>query len=451
VKILLVNPTKLDEQGKPVKFKKDITPSLALAVLSSLTPASHKVTVINDVIEEIDYSIPYDLVGITAMTSRVERAYQIADRFRSIGVRVVLGGIHATALPDEAKVHADAVIIGEAENIWEQVLDDFEHNRNKEYYQDSALPDMKRLIIPRFDTFNMNIYNRPIGYKLPIMPIYSTRGCPFACDFCSVSKYFGRTYRVKPIANILKEIDAIGAEHFMFVDDNIAGNAEYSRELFRALIPKKIKWNSQVSTTIMNHPDLIDLAAESGCRLLFFGLESLNNDILQSLNKGFNKLAQYAELFERLKRAKIVPLISMIFGFDTDTIEQFNYTLSFLLKNKIDTSFFFILTPLPGTTLYSKLEEEGRIISRDWSAYDGQHIVFQPKNFTIEELYHNYWRVFRQFYSVRNITARSFNRIRQSNTPLKTFYYSTINELFYRNKVYRYEHPISGGFGKIKT
>lgn len=449
MRILLVYPTKLGDDGKPVKYKKAFLPPLSLAIASGLTPSYHEVMVVNDLAEEIDYSIHYDLVGITSMTSQIERAYQIAHRFRSKGARVIMGGIHATILPQEVKQHADSVIIGEIEDIWEEILCDFENNNYKELYQGPSFPDLQKLVIPRFDSFNMKIYPKPIGYRLPIMPIFTTRGCPYVCDFCSVSKYFGRTYRVKPIANVLKEIDAISAQYYFFVDDNIAGNIDYSRELFKALIPKKIRWLSQISTTVLKNPDLIDLAAKAGCDCLLMGIESINKESLQSIHKGFNKPEQYGELFARLRKAGIIPYASIIFGFDHDTLEQFRYTLEFLMKHKVGLATFTILTPLPGTKLFERLKDEGRLLHQNWSMYDLNHIVHQPKNLTVKELYDSFWKTFQEFYSLKNITKRIFYNLTISSKPLMGFFEDLFYQLFYRKVVNTYEHPFSGGFGRL--
>ncbi|MBC8275100.1 MAG: cobalamin B12-binding domain-containing protein, partial [Chloroflexi bacterium] len=209
--ILFVYPTKLNASEKPIKYRKAFIPPLALAILNGLTPDHHNVHLVDDIVEDIDFAGSYDLVAITAMTMQVERAYQIADAFRDRGVKVIMGGMHPTVLPQEAKQHADSVVIGEADNIWEQILDDCENNTLKDFYQDESFPDLQRLVIPKWDNLNLGIYAKRIGSKMPTMPIFTSRGCPLGCKFCSVTKFFGKSIRVKPISHVMKEIESTGA------------------------------------------------------------------------------------------------------------------------------------------------------------------------------------------------------------------------------------------------
>lgn len=449
MKILYVYPTRLSLDQKPIKYKKAFLPPLSLAILDGLTPSYHEVHIINDIVEEINFSPRYDLVAITAMTTQIGRAYQIADKFRQIGVKVIIGGIHATVLPSEAKEHADSVAIGEVDNIWEEILRDFDNNSFKDFYQDDSRPDLQKLILPKWDNINLNIYPKPVGHKLPKMPIFTTRGCVFNCKFCSVSKYFGKTFRFKPIENVIKEIENTPTNNFLFVDDNITCNIDYSRELFKELSHKEISWFSQISTTVLRTPELIDLASKSGCSSLFIGIESINMSSLKSVNKGFNKVEEYEELFARLRKAGIKPFPSIIFGLDEDTPEQFDSTIKFLMKNKIGNAYFWILTPLPGTKLYREMEQNNRILIRDWSRYNLSDVVFQPKNFTPDELYSGYWKAFQKFFSLKNIAIRLFYNAPITKKPFDAFIRSLYYQLYYRKKVKSYDHPLSGGIHRL--
>lgn len=448
--ILLVNPTRLDSDLNPVKYRKAFIPPLSLAILNSLTPEIHSVQIVNDVTEKIDFSGSYDLVGITAMTSQIERAYQIADKFRNRGIKVVIGGVHTSVVSDEILQHADAIVIGEAEELWELILEDCENGSLKPVYQNKTFPELNRLIVPKWTNANLKIYPKPPTQKMPMMPLFITRGCPMGCDFCSVSEYYGKSYRVKPLSNVLKEIDDTGARSYFFVDDNFFFNVDYSREFLKEIKKKNIRWLSQSSTNIINHPDIIDLAGKAGCSYLFIGMESINKACLKTANKGFNNVDRYGELIERIYRAGIVPILSFIFGFDDDTPDQFGETIKFLSKYKNIYSIFWILTPIPGTGFSKKMEDEGRILKdTSWSKYNGTNLVFEPKGYSIEKFYNLYWKAFQEDYSMRNYLKKIVRtaRITKSNIPQL---FENINFLtYFKRKVDTCDHPFSGGISRI--
>ena len=447
--ILCISPTRLNASGKPIKYRKTFLPPLSLAILNGLTPDHHNVQIIDDIVEDIDFAGSYDLVGITAMTMQVERAYQIADAFRDRGVKVIMGGMHPTVLPQEAKQHADSVVIGEADNIWEQVLDDCENNTLKDFYQDDSFPDLQRLVIPKWSNLNLGIYAKRIGAKLPFLPMFTTRGCPLGCKFCSVTKFFGKSIRVKPVSHVMKEIETTGGTEYFFVDDNVTCNPAYSRELFQALAGRNVKWVSQISTTVMKNPDLIDLAAKAGCDGLLIGLESLSQSSLKTVNKGFNKVEQYEEMIARMYKNGIKPYLSFIFGFDEDTLDQFRYTVEFCKKNKVGIAFFWILTPLPGTALFAEMEAAGRIGYDNWSEFDLTNVVFQPKNFSKQQLHDSYWKHYQELSSTENIIRTICHDVKISNRPAFTFLSDIFMHSYFRKKVYSCDHPISGGIGMI--
>jgi radical SAM superfamily enzyme YgiQ (UPF0313 family) len=443
--ILLVYPTYLDKTGRPVKYRKALLPPLSLALLDGLTPSRHNVTIINDLVESIDFSKPYDLVGITAMSLQADRAYQIADAFWKRGTKVIMGGMHPTVLPDEAKQYADTVVIGEVESLWEQILDDCEHDMLDDFYQDTSFPDLKKLLIPKWDNMNMSIYSKPFGAKFPIIPLFTTRGCPFGCKFCTVTKYYGKSYRFKPISHIMQEIDAARTKAFFFVDDNIACNVDYSRELFRALTKKNIRWMSQVSTRVVENPDLLDLAAKAGCTMLLVGIESINEASLKSVNKGFNNIKRYEELIARMYRAGIIPFLSFIFGFDEDIPDQFQVTLEFLKKNHVMLAVFWILSPPIGTKLFLEMKNDGRIKPFTWSMADGTNLIFEPRSISETQLYESYWRLFQEFYSLEYS-----RKVNQELKQFGDFSPGLFYQIYARKKVNNYEHPFSGGIDRIR-
>jgi radical SAM superfamily enzyme YgiQ (UPF0313 family) len=283
------------------------------------------------------------------------------------------------------------------------------------------------------------------------MPLFSTRGCLYDCKFCSANKVFGKTFRTKPISNFLKEIDSTNARYYSFLDDGIGCDLDYTRELFKALIPKKIVWSLQMSTTILKSPDLIELAGQAGCLSLLFGIESLNKNNLKSINKGFNHPNAYKELFTRVSKAGIIPCPSIIFGLDEDTPDQFRLTMDFLEKNKLETAIFLILTPFPGTRLYQELNDSGRILTNNWSMYDLEHLVFQPKNFTVDEFITLFWKNYRRFLSVKSIAKRLFYITSRSRRPLTSFSESLLYMICNRINVYSGHQAISDGVIRIRN
>jgi radical SAM superfamily enzyme YgiQ (UPF0313 family) len=385
---------------KKEKWKKGLRmPELTLPVLAALTPPDIEVIVTEEEIEDITYKSQVELVGISYMTPLAERAYEIADEYRRRGAKVVLGGIHASALPEEASLHADAVVIGEAENVWAPLIEDFRANRLKRIYQAAELPDLHNLPIPRRDLLKQGMTFSPYS-------IQATRGCPFGCHFCSVTKFFGGTFRYRPVEDIVREIESSGKKTWLFIDDNIIGNPAYATQLFRALIPLKIKWGGQSTLLLAKNKELLKLAAKSGCLGLFIGFESLNELSLQSVNKAINKVQDYAENARKLHDHGILILAAFMFGFDHDDKSVFEKTLDFLIKNKFVAASLCVLVPYPGTKLHRKFEEEGRILTRDWSKYDYGNVVFKPKLMEPEVLEEGALWTAREFYSRSSIISR---------------------------------------------
>jgi radical SAM superfamily enzyme YgiQ (UPF0313 family) len=409
MKILLISPTWKKEvgikrQGRHRVFK---TPPHNLLVIAALTAKDIEIEIIDENIETIDFDKDVDLVGITTMTASSPRAYEIADRFRERGIPVVLGGIHATVLPEEAAQHADAVVIGEAEGSWEKLLQDLREGGKEalaKFYRNHERPDPSKIPIPKRGL----IENK--GYLLSRF-LQLSRGCPFDCHFCSVTRFFGRKYRFRPIKKVIEEIkDMVGrplrTRFLGFLDDNIVGNIAYARELFKALIPYNLLWIGQSSINIARHEDVLELAAASGCRGLFIGFESISEASLGEAHKAQNKIGFYEKAIKKIHQFGIAIEGAFIFGFDHDDKSVFKKTVKFIEKVKLDAIQFAILTPLPGTRLHEKLEKEGRIIDRNWSNYDLAHAVFQPKLMTPEELREGFDWSYQRIYSLSSILRR---------------------------------------------
>ena len=409
MKILLISPTwkrkiaaRRLQRDKIFKF-----PPHSLLAVAALTPKDIEVEIIDENIEELDFDKKADLVGITTMTASAPRAYEIADEFRKRGMPVVIGGIHATALPEEAAEHADAVVIGEAEGCWENLLEDFK-KKGKEglskFYRNSEFPDPSKIPIPRRELLEGK------GYLLSRF-LQISRGCPFNCSFCSVSRFFGKRYRFRPIKDVIEELKGMIGKSLRtrfvgFLDDNIVGNVSYAKKLFRALIPYKVLWAGQSSINIAHDDELLELAAKSGCKGLFIGFESISEKSLGEANKLQNKISFYEKAVKKIHQFGIFIEGAFIFGFDHDDKNIFRRTVKFIERVKLDAVQFTILTPLPGTKLYEKLERERRILDRDWSNYDFTHVVFRPKLMSPEELTEGLRWAYRRIYSLPSIFKR---------------------------------------------
>ncbi len=338
-------------------------------------------------------------MGITTLTITAKRAYEIADTFRAKGVKVILGGSHPSALPKEASQHADAVVIGEGEGIWANVIKDFKANKLQRIYSQRKQPSLLNLPIPRRDLFADGAYY----FRNTIS---TTRGCPNACSFCSVTSFFGHTYRCRPVEEILKEIKTLNHKKLIvFVDDNIAGNPKFAKELFRALVPYKLKWVAQASVTIARDDELLKLAAASGCMILLIGFETLSPDNLAAMGKRVNVVDEYEMVIRKIHSHGIAIHGFFILGLDEDDEYVFERTVRFAQKMKLESAQFAWPVPYPGTTLYESLDKAGRIITKSWSQYESS-IVFEPKLMSREILEKGRDWVWREFYSLPSIWRR---------------------------------------------
>jgi len=374
-------------------------PQLALYILEGLTPEEHDVRIIEEETADVDLEQECDLVGISCMTANAPRAYELCREFKKRGKTVLLGGVHPTILPEEALEHADCVVIGEAEGVWETLLKDFQNNELKEKYHDPK-PDLEKYI--RKD-FTKILKNRLFS----IIPVMTTRGCPYNCDFCCVTNLFGKKIRHIPIENVVSDIKDSGAKNIMFLDDNIIGHPKYAKALFKAIKPLNINWAGQASVSLLVADDeLMQLAAESGCKTMFFGIESVSEDQLQSMRKALKEIEHLENAIKKIKKMGILIHASMVFGFDNDTKEIFNETVQFLIKNKVSTVSFNVLTPYPGTKIYDELKSENRLTTSDWKYYDHNTVVFKPKNMTPYELQMGKINARKKFYSVPSVLKR---------------------------------------------
>ena len=410
MKLLLVSPSR--KFGKLIKVPKALKiPQLGLHILASLTPNDVDITGVDEEIREIDFSLDFDLVGISCMTATANRSYQLSDIFRQRGSKVVLGGIHPTILPQEAIEHADAVVIGEAEGCWVDVINDFRKGELQKFYHVPE-PDLSKYPSPRR---NLHIDKALFN----CLGLLTTRGCPYACEFCSVTDFYGRKIRHRPVSMVVEDIKRSGSKMFLILDDNVTGHPEYSKELFEALIPLGIEWVGQSSVSLARDKEMLKLCRLSGCAALFFGLESVSLSSLMGMKKTLKTIEETEEAIKIIQDNGIAFHPSIILGFDTDTKAIFDDTLEFLARTKLPTMALHVLTPYPGTRVYQRFKDQGRIISHDWSHYDHHTVVFQPKNMTPQELAEGHRYVQSEFYSFSSILRHIPSLLRVSPINLR--------------------------------
>lgn len=364
--ILLICPSMYDGDGKLIKVKKGTLVPQSILYLAALTPAPHTVRCIDEPVEEIDFDVEVDLVGITTTTITARRAYDIASEFRSRGVKVVLGGIHASMVPGEAKRFADSVVIGEAEDAWPQCVEDCSNGALQEIYRGSPRDCLANLPFPRFDLVRADKYLRYPFKKSPFIPVQTARGCPHNCDFCSVTKFWGRKMRFRPIDDVVSEIKHSGADMLFFTDDNFIAHPRRTAELCERLIPLNIGYLCQIDTRACKHPDLIGVLAKSGCKIAFVGFESISNSTLSAFKKKINFPESYGRLIEMLDKNGINTFASAIFGMGNESTEDVEETVAFFEKHNTSIASFWPLCPLPGTALYDRLLADDELEETKW-------------------------------------------------------------------------------------
>lgn len=431
MKLLLISPVaKSKFLGKSFAFK---LPFLSLPVIASLTPSDIEITVIDERIDVIDFEKHYDLVGITLMTPLAPRAYELADIFRKKGIKVVMGGMHVSARPEEVLQHADSIVIGEAERVWPGLIDDFRKGKLKQKYQADQFIDLATL-----SNFNRDFLNK--DKYVPVEFVETTRGCPFGCHFCSVTRFFGGKYRSRPVDNVVSEVSTFKTttkrfslkDVVFFVDDNIIGDREHAKELFRKIKPYKLNWLGQASVNLAKDDELLTLAKESGCMGLLVGFESLSNEVLKDVGKKQNVRQDYLEVIRKIQSYRIGVMGSFIFGFDQDDETVFEKYWEFVKRSRLEALYLGIMTPYPGTKFFDELDSQGRIFDYDWSHYDTSHVVFQPKKMSPEVLSKGYRWALKKSYSLSCI----FKRLRRTKAypllvwPMNIGFRLSINRLF---------------------
>jgi len=407
IKFLLINPTAplwQVGQGEHPKnsnvFRFSMLPSLYVA---ASMPPEVTTQILDEDVEPIDFTTDAQLIGISFMTFNAPRAYEIADKFRSLGKTVIFGGYHPTFMPEEAIQHADAICIGEAEGNIPKIIEDYKAQKLEPFYKGNLFP------LENLPKLNRQLLKN--GAYITLNALQATRGCRNHCDFCSVAPFNRHKLRTRPVEDVIAELNTLG-KYVLFMDDNLTQDRAYAEALFTAMLPLKKKWFSQSSITIANDEELLGLAARSGCSGLFMGFESLSATTIDGWNKSCNHHQNYMQVVKIIHAKGIAIFGAFVFGSDTDTADIFAETLDFLLEANIETLQSTRLTPFPGTKLFEQFKAQKRITCYNWNLYDFFHVVYQPKAMSQEQLHSGVAWLQKQFYSRRNIARRSARALR---------------------------------------
>ena len=421
IKLIAPREPREDTLSSPFKLQR-----VNLPLLAALTPPGHTVTLVDEAFAPDDMNQDVDLVGITVMTDLALRAYHIADTYRQRGVKVVLGGIHPTVLPDEALEHADAVVVGEAEGIWPRLLSDAASGQMQRLYRAAKMTDLNGLPKPRRDLFPGTKCNGnapiPIGVE-------TSRGCPYDCDFCSIGQTLGHQYRVRPVQEVIAEIESIDSPHLFFVDDALGLNRNEAKKLFTEMIPLRRLWLGQGTVSLAEDLELLRLMRRSGCMGLLIGFESVQKETQNEMKKIKNLRIDFYEAMRRFHGEGFGILGAFVFGFDYENKDVFEQTLEFTMRSRLDCVELRILTPFPGTRLYERLLSEGRLFVPDWwlRGYPPDTLLFQPKGMTADELMSGFARLNRQTYSFGAMIKRFFGMSPWKRTLLGCQVYAGVN------------------------
>jgi radical SAM superfamily enzyme YgiQ (UPF0313 family) len=402
---------------------------LTLTTLAALIPADvpADVRLIDEGIADVPLDLDADLIGLTVITGTANRAYELADHFRRRGITVVLGGPHVTLIPDDAQPHADAIVVGYAEDTWPQLLREFVAGTLASRYTQSPGLEIGGRPFPRRDLL-------PARRFLTNNVFEATRGCVHSCDFCVVPTAWGRKPFQKPVPEVIADIRQHGARKLIFIDLNLIAHRGYAVQLFTALIPLQVQWYGLATVLLADDPELLELCGRSGCRGLLMGLESISPANLRQNHKGFNSPENYGRVVQRLHEHGIALQGCFVFGLDDDEPDIFLRTAEFAVATGIDLPRFAAVTPFPNTPLYLRLEAEGRILTRNWELYDAQHVVFRPAKMSVLELQQGVELAWKYAYSFRSIARR----IRHSPAPWTVKLGTNLGYRFYAHNLSRF-------------
>jgi radical SAM superfamily enzyme YgiQ (UPF0313 family) len=399
--IHLINPKTDSFTTRPLYFNRALYSPLAglLAVAAAIPRDQYEVVLTDENIETVDFDLKADLVGISAMTSYVNRGYEIADKFRAQGVPVVMGGVHPSFMPQEALRHADAVVIGEVEQVMPKLLDDLEHGAMRGTYKSEVLHSMIGMPMPRYDLLKKNRYvNRTF--------VQTSRGCHQGCTFCAEPLMNGLKFRYRPTDEVIREMEECGERVISINDADFFGTPERPKEVMRAMKGRGFKWQAGVTSKLAQDDRMLELAAESGCTLLSIGFESISRSTLKSVHKYVNRPEDFAALVEKVHSYGIMVFGLFMFGFDGDDTSVFKETAEFNKHANYDACAYSALTPYPGTLTWYEMKKAGRIHSYDWTLYDQAHVVYSPAQMSADDLRLGLVDAYENFYSARSMASR---------------------------------------------
>jgi len=440
-KILFISPARRRAPNEDFVFDMAF---LNLPYVAAVTPAGYDVRIVDEEHETIDFDEPVWLVALSAQTPVAPRAYEIAREFKKRGITVVMGGIHASTLPDEALAYVDAVIIGEGEPVWQGVLQDLEAGRLRKTYRSEPVNDLHEHPVPRRDLLNMPFY-------LPLTMVETTRGCPYKCDFCGVSRFFGHRYRMRPLDEVTAELRQLfrpGLRHgtsrllarlgldlpyfierrlIYFIDSNFAANRDYTMQLMQVLEELDLLWWSHMTVDIAGDDAFLRAMSASGCIAVNIGFESLSKTNLQVMHKPFASNYDYEDAVKKIHDCGIGIMGTFVVGFDGEDESIFDEICDFVRRNRIDWALVFIRTPYPGTSLFADLEKSGRLLTRDWEKYDTLNCVYLPVGMTPQALEKGLRYAWKKIFSLPSIYHRILKGPR-----VHPMFYTAMNLQFYK-------------------
>lgn len=429
-KILLIQPSPYDQNRMPIKKKRLYFVGLAMPLLAAMMPDEWETEIILEILEDIPWDTDADIIGISSMGHGVIRSLDIAKEFKNRGKTVILGGYMVSIMAEEAAKYCDAVVVGDAELIWKELLEDYNKGTLKKIYEKNLEKGTLSTPLPRFDL----IIHKKIG---DFLPVQAGRGCPNTCSFCSVACLYKGHYIKKPLDEVvrdIKQVKELGFKKFLLLDDNIFSDREYLHELLKEVKKLNMEWMSQCDIRIGKESQLLKELAESGCTTLSFGLESISRESLVGMNKSWANPDKYPELIANIQAHGIDVSTEMVVGGDGDTLESIKHTKDFIEHNKISVPRFYILTPIPGTKFFKEIESEGRLINDNIYSFDGTEAVHQPKNMTPQQLTNAYWELYESLFTYKSIMKRNILRKEFLKKPGKYLFYCVVN-LFYRYQI----------------